>query len=95
MPNYRVHDMLQNMRKCSCGSESILTYKMGHHVRNDCGECGKFIEFVRQPIENFVMPIGQYKGRSLADVPRDYLVWCSQNLKKNLAERIKEFLDRE
>lgn len=35
--------------------------------------------------ESFIMPWGKYRGKKLAAIPNDYLIWLSYNKDDNVA----------
>lgn len=44
----------------------------------------------------YKMPFGQYKGRHLKDIPKDYLIWYLDNVgvgSKNVRKAIKSFIN--
>ncbi len=95
---------MKGIKKLHCGhcgkdSEYKIT-PAGQHQKAICIECGMYIKFMPQPMEEFRMPFGQYKGKRLINVVREdrqYFVWLmSQSLKPGiLKERIKCLLEKD
>lgn len=84
-----------------CGKEytelTAWVVRSGPHLRAECSECGRFLQFLRQPIDAFLMPFGKHKGRRLVELAAteaDYLNWMLNQdwLKDNLRHRIEEAL---
>lgn len=72
-------------------------FKNGNtHIKFVCKECNKFKGWKQQPIEEFIVNFGKYKGEKISDIPNDYLVWLitMEWLKPKLKERIKKYLDK-
>lgn len=46
--------------------------RSGPHVKGCCSTCGAYVRFVEQP---GILPFGKYRGRPIAQVPKDYLTW--------------------
>lgn len=78
---------------CPSCDEKTYTQQSGVHVALFCHKCG-FIKFIPQPWQNFVMPIGKYKGKTLLEikaVDKGYLQWAVDNMSgKSIVARIKE-----
>ena len=64
------------------------------HIRVECAECGKFIKYKPQKIDDYVLFFGKYKGKMLKEVPISYLNWYIQNgSDKKIVKRMKLFLE--
>jgi len=77
-----------------CGGETYLT-RSGQHIKWSCVDCG-YIKFLPQKAENFHMPFGKFKGKSLEEISRidaHYLAWACMNMDERIARRIREFLN--
>jgi uncharacterized protein (DUF3820 family) len=87
----------------SCGHleiknvEKLQIFKNGtKHLRLECGECGKFLGYKQQPLNNnSILHFGKYKGSSIKEIPRSYLEWLTQSdwIKNNLKEAIIKYLN--
>lgn len=42
--------------------------------------------------ERWTMPVGKHKGKTLSEIPEDYLQWASQNMSGNIKKRVQQFL---
>lgn len=87
--------------QCKCGSTSYHEEKAGPHVKAVCNECGSYIQFLPQgATDETIMYYGKYKGKTLKEIPPDYLVWMYDNSKLNgsikayVAERLEQFKQR-
>lgn len=76
-----------------CGNRTYLT-RSGHHIKWSCINCG-YLKFLPQKSENFIMPFGKYKGKSLIEiltVDEEYLCWANLNMDEKISKRIKEVI---
>ena len=76
-----------------CGSDTYLE-RSGKHIKWSCINCG-YLKFLQQKAENFTMPFGKYKGKTLPEIKVldiKYLCWASLNMRENISNRIKEIL---
>ena len=83
---------LEKCPKCNGATE---TKKNGPHIELRCFKCGH-IKFLPQPIENFTIPIGKYKGRKILEIKKTdpaYLKWASETVIGTLQKRAKEALE--
>lgn len=69
-----------------CGlTDQYHTVPAGPHLKAICNGCGQYIKFVSQnkpPFEdNDLMPFGKHKGKAMANVPADYLLWLNDQSK--------------
>jgi ribosomal protein L37AE/L43A len=79
-----------------CKGETYLE-RRGKHIKWACPVCG-YIKFLPQGnAEDFVMPIGKYKGIKLSEImkiDKQYLIWASENMEsKNIVKRIEKVLN--
>lgn len=76
-----------------CQSTNQITSREGPHIKANCSDCGRFIQFVKQPAANFRMPFGVHKGLPLSQVPESYLRWAAEHVtSENVQLRIQEYL---
>lgn len=70
--------------------------KEAHYLFCGCGKKIKELAKSRSAddLAKTVLHFGQYKGRPLDEVPKDYLEWCLKNLKGNHARKIKAYLGK-
>lgn len=73
--------------------------KSGKHIKWSCKTCRpSYIKFIRQKPENFIMPIGKYKGKSLEEIIQldsEYIKWAAENINsKSISDRCKEILEK-
>ena|SRR5271157_4428092 len=78
-----------------CGQETYLC-RSGKHIKWSCIACG-YIKFLPQgSAEDFVMPIGKFKGKKLSEIKQNdlgYLIWARDNMdSKSIIKRICEVL---
>lgn len=72
---------------------------VGPHIGVCCTDCDHFFKWLPQPIDSeklnaFTMPIGKHKGKRLAQIPVDYLVWAVQNISgKSINRHITAYLE--
>lgn len=80
-----------------CQGETTIG-RNGPHIEWRCPVCGH-IKFLPQAAENFIMPIGKYKGKLITEIKqidREYCIWASENLdKNNMREKFKQILAQE
>lgn len=64
-----------------------------------CADCGRKLSGAlphaktKDGLEAFVFYFGKHKGRRMADIPKDYLVWCSENLRdEKIKKKIQAYL---
>ncbi len=79
---------------CPRCNGSTYTTIVSPHIKLSCINCG-FIKFIKQPWNNFKMPIGKYKGMTLEKIKEmdiEYLRWCSLNITGSIKNRIDEAL---
>ena len=93
--------------KCkTCGSTKMNLSEQdfangGKHIKANCSSCNRYIAFVRQLNPNtepgdFIFPFGKHEGESISVIfekDPSYLFWASENLKGNIKDRCKAFLD--
>ncbi len=87
------------MNKLCCGRELSEREKIfsnnTKHIQLFCSICGKKYEFKSQPVEDFILYFGKFKGKKLSETPREYLLWCLENLNdKKIKEKIQEFFKK-
>lgn len=87
-----------NIIKCPCGSTSTSQHSSGPHIGLYCNSCGKWLQWLPQPIKDFIWPIGsKHKGKPILDIlkiDKHYLEWAattlsSPKLKAKAIEAIK------
>lgn len=84
-----------------CGSANLVESPAPppHHARRECGDCGAFLGWAETPMTferaaAFVMPFGAHGGERLDQIPRDYLTWARDNIRKPTIHRaIVRFLE--
>lgn len=82
-----------------CKHETLIelpqTFKNGiTHTRLECYECGRFMSYKPQNVENYKLWFGIHKGKELKEIPISYLNWYLQNgSNKKVIKRIKLFLE--
>jgi hypothetical protein len=70
-----------------------------HFARLDCGDCGRWLRWVGAPMTfdraaAFVMPFGKHAGKTLAEIPRDYLLWGLEKINRpSIRRAIERFLE--
>lgn len=73
------------MKKCpDCYSTEFYTQKKGPHIGEYCSNCNKWIRWVPGRWQDFIWPMGKYKGKKVEDIlkmDKGYLKWASENLK--------------
>lgn len=84
----------------NCGLvDDYSTTKSGQHLKATCNGCGKYIKFISQWLppftDNSIMPFGMHKGKAMANVPANYLLWLNEQsvTHSQLKEYIKNNLD--
>ncbi len=93
--------------KCSCGSDEftfslvVLANQTEHKVAH-CIRCEKrypnFLpkELTPENLDSWTMPFGKHAGKRLAEIPRDYLLWCLDNVpRNNIQKTLKAYLDQQ
>lgn len=78
---------------------SVQTTTAGNQIfPMRCVACNHFIKFLAveqsaADLRSFVLPIGMHAGKTLADIPLDYLHWAASNLSnRNLRQKVMSFL---
>jgi hypothetical protein len=94
----------QSVKKKSCpgcGSEALdLGPGRGPHKASVvCTACGRFMAWVGFPIDAdvaaaFVMPFGAHKGKTMAELPPDYVAWLAANVAGRIGKRARVLLGR-
>ena len=85
-------------KQCVTGEivETPKTYTNGSkHIELRCGECNAFYGHKPQSVNDFVMPVGKYKGEKFIDVyAKDarYLEWMSEQDGK-FAKRVQKLIN--
>lgn len=81
-----------------CGCKEKDYRKNGPHVGEYCTECGKWLQWISQALEDFVWPVGaKHRGKKIMQILKEdpsYLMWAAENMSaKNLRERAKQALE--
>jgi len=67
-----------------CQSNSTTQTPNGPHVGEYCADCGFFIRWVPQGLQNFIWPIGaKHKGKPILEIlktDKRYLEWAAENM---------------
>jgi len=78
-----------------CNGKTYTEYK-GKHLGWYCYTCG-YIKFLSGPWQEFVMPIGKYKGKKLTWIRKNdtpYMLWCRDNMSsKSIRRKCAQALD--
>lgn len=76
--------------------ETLQIFKNGtEHIRLECLDCGKFIKYKPRLFDDYKLWFGKHKGKTLKEIPKDYLLWYKRNgSDEKVIRRINLFLDK-
>lgn len=81
---------------CACGCVEVVFRKKSPHTGKYCADCGKWLQWVKNPWQTFIWPVGKtHKGKLLSVIlaeDPDYLEWAANNMSGTLQRRAKEAL---
>lgn len=83
----------KTFRECKvCGSYFTVIYVKGG-LADYCFNCEFEEKHKRRSNSEFIMPIGKHKGKTISELPIEYLEWGAQNIiQKNIKARFVDEL---